>query len=189
MSGKRTHRLLRTWILPLTLLAMAAPAGAAAKLIHMNNGKVLRVESVQADGEWLMVALEGGHSLGIRAALVAQVEDDLGDDNDFGEALNVVTSGRYVPRGRANAAFSNRQGGRARTNNALTEEKDPNAAVPAQPTPGGVVVPPGQQRGVGVQPGTGQRVQPGAVQPGAAQQGRNLTPSRRSGFRNRPNNN
>lgn len=182
MSGNRSHRVLRTWILPLVLLAMAAPAGAAAKLIHMNNGKVLRVESVQADGEWLMVTLDGGHTLGIRAGLVAQVEDDLGDDNDFGESLNVVTSGRYVPRGRA-AGLSNRRG-RGSRNNALTKggQETPRAS---QPQPGGVVVPPGQKPGPGVQPGTGQQVQPG-------QPGTNLTPAlgRRGRVPStRPNNN
>ena len=175
MSGKRSHHLLRTWILPLVLLAMAAPASAAAKLIHMNNHKVLRVESVVADGEWLVATLDGGHTLGIRAELVALVEDDLGDDNDFGTSLNVVTSGRYVPRGRANAGFRNRQGGRATPNNALTEGRA------SQPQPGGVVVPPGQKPGPGVQTQAGQ--------PTPAQ-GLNLTPaapSRR--IRNRPPNN
>jgi len=173
MSGKRSHRLLRTWILPLVLLALAVPASAAAKLIHMHNGKVLRAESVKAEGEWLVVALDGGSTLGIRAELVAQVEDDLGDDNDFGTSLNVVTSGRYVPRGRG--GLSNRQGGRATANNPLTE---PRAS---QPQPGGVTVPPGQKPGPGVQPGT--------VQP--TQSGLNLTPgapSRRIQSR-RPNNN
>ena len=170
MSGKRSRRLLRTWILPLVLLAMAAPA-SAAKLIHMNNGKVLRVESVKADGQWLVVTLDGGHTLGIPAGLVAQVADDLGEGNDF--EPNVVTSGRYVPRGRG--GLSNRQGGRATANNPLTE---PRAS---QPQPGGVTVPPGQKPGPGVQPGT--------VQP--TQSGLNLTPgapSRRIQSR-RPNNN
>ena len=75
MSGKRPHRLPQTGMLLalLALLAMATPAAAAAKLIHMNNGKVLRVQSVKADGEWLVVDLEGGHTLGIRAELVAEV--------------------------------------------------------------------------------------------------------------------
>jgi len=176
-------------MLLLILLALATPAGAAAKLIHMNNGKVLRVESVKADGEWLVVALDGGHSMGIQANLVAQVSDDLGDDNDFGEALNVVTSGRYVPRGRADG-FSNR-GGRGNRNNALTQPgKNPNAsaAAPAtQPQPGvaagAVVIPPGQRPGPSVQSNTGQK------QPG--QQGLNLSPaaSRRQRVGTRPNNN
>jgi hypothetical protein len=184
MSGKRSHRLLRTWILPLVLLALAAPASAAAKLIHMHNGKVLRAESVKAEGEWLVVALDGGSTLGIRAELVAQVEDDLGDDNDFGTSLNVVTSGRYVPRGRSDGGFRNRQAGRGTPNNALTDKTTPRAS---QPQPGGVIaqpgvvtVPPGQRPGRGVQPGTDQ-------QPA---QGLNLTPSvprRRLGTR--PKNN
>ena len=178
MSGKRSHRLLRTWILPLVLLAMAAPASAAAKLIHMHNGKVLRAESVKADGEWLVVALDGGHTLGIRAELVAQVEDDLGDNNDFGTSLNVVTSGRYVPRGRRDAGIRNRQGGRA--SNPLTERATPRAS---QPQPGGVTITPGQSQ----KPGPGLQTQGGQPQP---VQGLNLTPSKPSRrLGNRANNN
>jgi hypothetical protein len=188
MSGKRSHHLLRTWILPLVLLAIAVPASAAAKLIHMHNGKVLRVESVQADGEWLVVALDGGHTLGLRAELVARVEDDLGEGNEFGVSPNVVTSGRYVPRGRSGGGFSNRQGGaRANRNNALTENSTPSAS---QPQPGVAVVP-GRRPGVAVvpgrQPAPGMQTQGGQPQPA---QGLNLTPaapSRR--IRNRPSNN
>ncbi len=174
MSGKRSHHLLRTWILPLVLLAMAAPASAAAKLIHMNNHKVLRVESVKADGEWLVATLDGGHTLGIRAELVALVEDDLGEDNDFGTSLNVVTSGRYVPRGRS-GGFNR---GRATPNNALTERTKPRAS---QPQPGGVAVPPGRNAPPGMQ------TQQGGQQPA---QGVNLTPGRRTPrLANRPRNN
>jgi len=180
MSGNRRHHLLRTWILPLVLLAIAAPASAAAKLIHMNNGKVLRVESVQADGEWLVVVLDGGHTLGIQAGLVARVVDDLGDDNDFGTSLNVVTSGRYVPRGRS-GGFSNRQGGRGTAANALTENSN-TPRRPSQPQPGGVTVPQGQTPGAGVQPGTGTQAQPGVNLTPA-------TPSRRPRVGTRPNNN
>ena len=169
MSGNRRHALLRTWVLPWVLLVMAVPA-SAAKLIHMNNGKVLRVESVKAEGEWLVVELDGGHTLGIRAGLVAQVEDDLGDNNDFGTSLNVVTSGRYVPRGRS-GGFSNRQGGRATPKNALTEGSN-STPRPSQVQPGGVTVPLGQKLGPGIQPGTGTKIP-------AAQAGVNLSPGRR----------
>jgi hypothetical protein len=186
MSGKRLHHLLHTGMLLLILLALATPAAAAAKLIHMNNGKVMRVESVEADGEWLVVALDGGHSMGIRAELVAEVTDDLGDDNDFGEALNVVTSGRYVPKGRADG-FSNRQGGRSSRSNALDPNKKPRAsqpqpggtAAPAIPATGAVVIPPGQRPGPSVQSNTG-------TQP---RQGLSAAASRRQIRSNRPNNN
>ncbi len=175
MSGKRSHRLLRTWILPLVLLAVAAPAGAAARLIHMQNGKVLRAESVTADGEWLVVDLDGGDSLGFRAELVALVEVDLGVDNVFGTSLNVVTSGRYVPRGRSGGF--NRQSGRTTPNNALTEGRKPGAS---QPQPGGVVVPAGQKVPPDMQNGGQQR----------PAQGVNLTPGRQiPRLANRPRNN
>ena len=177
MYGMRSHRLLSTWILPLVLLAMAAPASAAAKLIHMNNQKVLRVESVKADGQWLVATLEGGNTLGIRAELVARVEDDLGDDNDFGTSLNVVTSGRYVPRGRSGGF--NRQSGRTTPNNALTQGRTPRAS---QPQPGGVVVPAGQKAPPGMQTQNGGQQQPA--------QGVNLAPGRRiPRLSNRPRNN
>ncbi len=178
MSGKRSHRLLRTWILPLVLLAMAAPASAAARLIHMNNQKVLRVESVKADGQWLVATLEGGNTLGIRAELVARVEDDLGDDNDFGTSLNVVTSGRYVPRGRSGGF--NRQSGRTTPNNALTQGRKPRAS---QPQPAGVaVLPAGRNATPGMQTQNGGQQQPA--------QGVNLTPgSRIPRLANRPRNN
>ncbi len=179
MSGNRSHRLLRTWILPLVLLAMAVPASAAARLIHMKNQKVLRVVSVEADGEWLLATLDGGHTLGIRAELVAWVEDDLGNNNDFGTSPNVVTSGRYVPRGRS-AGFSNRQGGRATPKNALTEGSKARAA---QVQPGVAVVQPGQSR----KAPPGMQTQQGGSQ---ATSGVNLTPgapSRR--FGKRPSNN
>ena len=47
MSGNRPHRWLRTLILLVALLSLALPAGAAAKLIHMQNGKVLRAKNVE----------------------------------------------------------------------------------------------------------------------------------------------
>jgi len=176
MSGKRSHRILRTWILALVLLALATPVSAAARLVHMHNGKVLRAESVAADGAWIVVTLDGGHTLGIPAHLVAQVEDDLGNNNDFGTSPNVVTSGRYVPRGRS-AGFSNRQGGRATPKNALTEGSKARAAQ-VQP---GVAAVPGQIR----QAPPGMQTQQGGSQ---ATSGVNLTPAAPSRFK-RPSNN
>jgi hypothetical protein len=168
MPRSRTSRWL--WLLPALWLVAPVPAQAVQKLIHMNNGKVLRAESVERDGDWLMATLDGGHVLGIQAILVHEVVDDLGEDNDTGANLNVVTSGRYVPRGGGSSRFSSRRGRNANPSNPLTEQPQPPAQEEKPPEPAGAVV------GGAVVPG-----QPGVVtpQPGASRR-RNLAGRTRS---------
>jgi hypothetical protein len=67
----------------------------------MTNGKVVRAETVEPDGEWLLVTLQGGGVVGVLADTVERVEEDLlPGSEELGNELNVVTSGRYIPRGR-----------------------------------------------------------------------------------------
>lgn len=93
---------------PASLVCLASfPATAGAQLIHMTNGKVVRAEGVEPDGEWLMVTLHGGGVVGVLAHTVERVEEDLlPGSEELGSELNVVTSGRYVPRGRRSSARS-----------------------------------------------------------------------------------
>lgn len=143
----------------LTLCVLSTlPALAKNQLIHMHNGKVLGVESVEEDGDWLMVTLTGGNLLGIESRLVELIEDDLGEDNDTGLSLNVVTSGRYVPRGGSNRT-SRRSVGTSSTRDPLAG-RQPRAS---QAQPGGTVV--GNPNRAGVQAGAQSGTQPGARAP------------------------
>jgi hypothetical protein len=65
----------------------------------MQNGKVIRAAEVREDGEWLILMLTGGHTVGIERRLVTQVENDLNAEEDAGLAINRVTGGRdYAPQ-------------------------------------------------------------------------------------------
>ena len=79
-------------------LADGSPATAATKLIHMNNGRVLKAETVEDDGEWILATLAGGHEIGFPVSTVFKVVDDPSGSAEVGGPLNVVTSGRDVGR-------------------------------------------------------------------------------------------
>ena len=137
---RRTQRgLILAATLGLLVWISVAPATAQekAKLIHMSNGKILVATAVVQDGAWVRVTLKGGHEVGIQAVLIDFVEDDLGGIAEaVGQNLNVVTSGRFVPR---SSTFS---GNRQRTNNPLDQQAGAQRGQPAAGVvtrPGGVV--------------------------------------------------
>jgi hypothetical protein len=78
----------------------SSPTAAGAQLVHMSNGRTIRVETVEREDMWLLVKLQGGHTVGVLASTVDRVEEDLFPDSEaLGSGLNVVTSGRFIPRG------------------------------------------------------------------------------------------
>lgn len=85
-------------------------AVAGNQLVHMTNGKTLRAESVEPEGDWLVVTVPGGNVVGILASTVRRVEADLAPEPEgLGSGLNVVTSGRYIPRGRRSTSRTSRR--------------------------------------------------------------------------------
>jgi hypothetical protein len=152
--------LILTATLGLLVWISVAPATAQekAKLIHMSNGKILVATAVVQDGAWVRATLEGGHEVGIQAALVEFVEDDLGGIAEaVGQNLNVVTSGRFVPR---SSTFS---ASRQRNNNPLEGKA---GAQGGQPAAGAVTLPGGVARPGVATPGAQPGVQPAQAIPG-----------------------
>lgn len=113
----------------LVLAASALPAGAIVQLIHMHNGKILKAQTVEEDGDWLMATLEGGSTIGFPRDEVALVEPDPLGRDEIGVPANVVTSGRELPA-RATFPSQNRTSPLDRSNIQAAQEAQ-DAAIDA----------------------------------------------------------
>ena len=148
MSNPFSTKTLTPPALALLLLLASSPASADAQLVHMTNGKTVRAESVEPQGDWLLVTLEGGGVIGVLADTVEQVEEDLfPESGELGSELNVVTSGRYVPRGRGSV-------GRSRSPQAAPAVSPPGATNTRKDTAKPGVQSPRGRRAQTAQPGT-----------------------------------
>jgi hypothetical protein len=136
------RRLARTITLSTALLAAAtlatAPAPAAVKLIHMNNGRTLKARAVERQGDWIFAILEGDSKIGFPADAVERIEDDPLGREDLGARTNVVTSGREA--GALRPDNSRRE--------AIEAQAVPPPMPPQEPAEGVAEVPPQQPVGV-----------------------------------------
>jgi len=133
-------RALRAGLVVLAAALAVPPASAAIKLVHMNNGRVLKAEKVDRDGDWIMAALEGGNTIGFLASEVQFVEDDPLGREDAGAVANVVTSGREVVRRGAFRGNETAQNYRQNAQNPLAGRQvgqNPNAQLPTGAVTGG----------------------------------------------------
>jgi len=174
--GNGTRRAMQLAGLAFLLLAASSlPAGAIVQLVHMNNGRILKAQSVEEDGDWLMATLEGGSTIGFPREEVTLVEPDPLGRDEIGAPANVVTSGRELPP-RATFPSQNRtspldrsniQAGREAQEDALDDEGltadveaegaesgAVNLAAPGTPIPAAVGVAPRSRRlGLRTRPG------------------------------------
>lgn len=83
--------------------------GRRARLVHVTKGKTVRAESLESEGAWLMVTLQGGGVVGVFADNEDLVLEDLfPDSEEVGSELNVMTSCHFLPRnGRIERSRSN----------------------------------------------------------------------------------
>ncbi|MGD8375986.1 MAG: hypothetical protein PVF68_07590 [Acidobacteriota bacterium] len=131
---------LRTLLVLLALGLMVQPAGAAIQLVHMNNGRVLKAEQVDRDGDWIMAKLDGGNTIGFPSSEVEFVEEDPLGREDIGGVANVVTSGREVLRRGAFRGNQARQNYQSQRQNPLAGRQvgqNPNAQLPQGAVTGG----------------------------------------------------
>jgi hypothetical protein len=138
------RKTLLRWLAVLVVVLPVVVDGsmASSKLVHMKNGRVVRVPSLE-DGPvgWLIATMPGGNTLGIPLHLVASIEDDPIQGEESGDLPNMVTSGRYLP-----TPAGNRQPPRnvnAVPPDTTAEEGEAEAETPAlsQPAPAQPVSP------------------------------------------------
>jgi hypothetical protein len=141
------------------VLLGTAAAAADTQLVQLTNGRTIRAESVEPSDSWLMVTVAGGGIVGIPADAVDRIEDDLLPPSaELGNEVNVVTSGRYIPRSRGfgRSRASRRPSSRRSPRTPPQQNKQEEKAAPAARPSAGLVIQ-GKPKGGSRSPDNGSR--------------------------------
>ncbi|MFQ5719752.1 MAG: hypothetical protein ACE5IK_09385 [Acidobacteriota bacterium] len=79
------------YLIPVCLMVLLPCVVRADKLVHFQNGRVLRVVAVRQDDAWYTLSLGRRATMGVPAVLVARI-DDIADDSVGSVALPNVQS-------------------------------------------------------------------------------------------------